>query len=924
MGERPRSNAQELAAELEEARRRIEVLEAGGGKSLCDGLVKDLLDGFSLLSPEGVHLEVNDALCAMTGFSRDELLGAGPPHPYWPPEEYAAIEAAFAQTLSGKAETFALTFMRKDGERFPVLVTPSVMRDAGGAMVSAFATVKDMTAQRRAEAALAESEQLFRLTFDQAPIGAALVGLDFRFRRVNARFAQLTGYSEDELLERGFPDITHPDDVAADVVEVKRLAAGAIDEYKREKRYVRKDGSTAWGDASVRPVSGASGETMAFVALVNDITERRIAEQALRENEERLRTVLLAAREGIVLQAPDGRVLVWNEAAEQVFGVSESEIVGKSALGRDWGALHEDGSPWPASEHPSMKSFATGEPQVDVVMGVQRGGELRWINVNAEPIFHPGEAEPYAVVVSFADISARKRAQDDLRKSEARYRLLLENMNDAVYVHELKAEGPGGLVDVNDRACEVLGYSREELLGMEIGAIDVPEQVERLPAIMASLHQSGRAVFQTEHLTKDDRRVPVEVSVRVLDIEGRATVLSVARDISERVRAERDLSEVRRLLDETQAISRLGGWEYDVAHARVHWTDEVYRIHGVDAEFDPNSVESDIEFYAPWSAPLIAEAFRQAVEAGTPYDLELEFDRADGRRIWVRTMGLPLVEDGKVVRVTGNIMDITERKQAAEEIHRLNVRLEERVISRTAQRDAFNRELESFAYSAAHDLRAPLRAIDGFSKILLEDAAERLTPPEMQHLERVRAAAQRMAQMIDDLMGLSKATRRPLLRRTVDVSATAREVAEELLAAQPDRRVELVIAPGMTAVADPALLRLILVQLLDNAWKFTGKHDQARIEVGAAQGDGSGGGDSDEGAIYFVRDDGAGFDMRCAEHLFGAFQRFHAAGEFAGDGIGLATVQRLVNRHGGRVWAEAEVEKGATVYFTLPDVGDGA
>ncbi|MEI6451705.1 MAG: ATP-binding protein, partial [Actinomycetes bacterium] len=277
----------------------------------------------------------------------------------------------------------------------------------------------------------------------------------------------------------------------------------------------------------------------------------------------------------------------------------------------------------------------------------------------------------------------------------------------------------------------------------------------------------------------------------------------------------------------------------------------------------------------------------------------------------------------------------TERKQAEDEIQRLNAELEERVITRTAQRDAFNRELEAFAYSAAHDLRAPLRAIDGFSKIVIDDAAERLTPEEVEHLERVRAAAQRMAQMIDDLMGLSKVTRRPLLRREVDVSATAREVAEELRAAQPRRRVEVVVAPGMTAAADPALLRLVLVQLLDNAWKFTSHHDAARIEVGVAIADadadgggGDGAGDAgagvgDDGAgreerVFFVRDDGAGFDMGYAKQLFGAFQRFHAAGEFEGGGIGLAMVQRLVLRHGGRVWAEAEVEKGATFFFTLP------
>jgi PAS domain S-box-containing protein len=263
MAKVPPKSADELAAELEEARRRIAALEAASADPAFSDLTDSMLDGFSLLSPDGIHLGVNPALCEMTGFTRDELIGVGPPHPYWPPEEEVAIEAALTQTLTGGPEAFALTFRRKNDERFPVVISPSVLRDASGEVVLVYATVKDMSALRRAEAALADSEQLFRLTFEQAPIGAALVASDFRFQRVNRYFSQMTGYSIDELLERGFADITHPDDVDADVAAVKRLIAGESEEYARVKRYVRKDGSIAWGDVVVRPVLDAAGATMA-------------------------------------------------------------------------------------------------------------------------------------------------------------------------------------------------------------------------------------------------------------------------------------------------------------------------------------------------------------------------------------------------------------------------------------------------------------------------------------------------------------------------------------------------------------------------------------------------------------------------------------------------------------------------------------
>jgi PAS domain S-box-containing protein len=265
------------------------------------------------------------------------------------------------------------------------------------------------------------------------------------------------------------------------------------------------------------------------------------------------------------------------------------------------------------------------------------------------------------------------------------------------------------------------------------------------------------------------------------------------------------------------------------------------------------------------------------------------------------------IEGGRLVAF---VQDITERKRAKDEILRLNDELEERVLTRTAQLEASNRELEAFVYSASHDLRAPLRAIDGFCQMVAEDAADRLGDADVDHLQRARAASQRIALLIDNLLKLSRASRIDLLYESVDLSAMAETVLADLRSEQPERRVEAVIQPGLEADADATLLHLILSNLLDNAWKFTSKHEAARIEVGALDAGGE--------PAYFVRDDGAGFNMARAQHLFGAFQRFHTADQFDGDGIGLATVQRLVAKHGGRVWAEAEVEKGATFYFTLP------
>ena len=316
---------------------------------------------------------------------------------------------------------------------------------------------------------------------------------------------------------------------------------------------------------------------------------------------------------------------------------------------------------------------------------------------------------------------------------------------------------------------------------------------------------------------------------------------------------------------------------------------------------------------------------RKLEQTGEPQACELRLRRVGGEaggeaevggeaapgHFWAHLESRPQrATDNETLSSWVTFTDVDAQVAAADEIRRLNAELEKRVVTRTAELVAVTKELEAFAYSASHDLRAPLRAIDGFSAMVMEDAADALGPEDVRHLERVRAAAQRMGCLIDDLLGLSRVARRDLYRERIDVSALAREVADELLAEHEARVVEVVIAPDMAADADPRLLRVILHNLLDNAWKFTAKHEAARVEVGVTDADGE--------RALFVRDDGAGFDPDYAEHLFGAFQRMHTAEEFEGDGIGLAMVQRLVNRHGGTAWAESQVEQGATFFFTLP------
>ncbi len=298
-----------------------------------------------------------------------------------------------------------------------------------------------------------------------------------------------------------------------------------------------------------------------------------------------------------------------------------------------------------------------------------------------------------------------------------------------------------------------------------------------------------------------------------------------------------------------------------------------------------------------------------------PDRLELTTRRKDGSEFCAEFEFRPLVgAAGHATHCVWTCRDITGRVQAEEEVRKLNEKLEKRVVERTADLEAANRELEAFAYSVSHDLRAPLRAVDGFSRILIEEHAGELSADAQHYLGVVRRNAVQMGELIDDLLAFSRFGRQPLSKQAVDLADLARQVIEDLDPQRDGRRVDVRMHDLPACEADPALLKQVLANLLSNAVKYTRCRERAKIDIGSA-------GAAREGVVYFVRDNGAGFDMRYADKLFGVFQRLHSVGEYEGTGVGLAIVHRIVTRHGGRVWAEAAPDQGATFYFTLPAAG---
>ncbi len=502
----------------------------------------------------------------------------------------------------------------------------------------------------------------------------------------------------------------------------------------------------------------------------------------------------------------------------------------------------------------------------------------------------------------------RAQAEKQVREREQAFLSAMESIGDAV----LTADAQGSVRFINRATEELTGWSQDQALGRPITEIVsiAPERtgasVEQFRTLLGL--DGGAPARQDPSdpyciLARDGARHWVTArATRITQSDRSPICIAVLHDITKRQEAEQALRRQADLLD--QCYEPIFTW--DLLNGAIrYWNQGAERLYGYSRDEAVGAVVHELlRTVNPETV-----GFKSALERTGRWCGELTQTARDGREIIVESLMMSAEEPsgGRTVLVTNR--EITERIRAELEIRRLNAELEQRVRERTAQLADANKELEAFAYSVSHDLRAPLRGIDGWSLALAEDYACQLDQRGHEYLGRVRCEAQRMGLLIDGLLHLSRVGRVEIERSTVDLSRVAEMVAARLREAHPSRQIEFLIQPGLTAAGDARLLEVVLTNLLENAVKFTSTRAQARIEFGQTQQNGV--------CPFFVRDNGVGFDMAYASTLFGAFQRLHKASEFPGSGIGLATVQRVIHRHGGRVWVEAVPDLGATFYFTI-------
>lgn len=538
------------------------------------------------------------------------------------------------------------------------------------------------------------------------------------------------------------------------------------------------------------------------------------------------------------------------------------------------------------------------ESQGDIPFQVEvryrhKDGSTVWIFCSGQIIEWSNPTTPRRMLGCHVNITQRRLTEEQLQKNQEELERFFSVALDLLCIADID----GNFRRINKSWEGVLGYKVDELEGRSYLDFLHPDDLDVTLQALADLKQQKMVRgLVNRYRCKDGSYRYLEWYAQPYD----DLLYCAAHDITERQQVEERLRKSDAHLQAAQRIAKLGSWEFDIKTEVIYWSDEVFRIFGRDPTAGMPTFDELQKLYHPEDQLHHNQTVQRGLETGQPYDLECRAYRPDGTLVYIQARGEPVFDStGQLVQLVGTILDITDRKQA-----------ELTLQQTTAQLAASNQELEAFAYSVSHDLRSPLRAIDGFSRALIEDYGEYLDDQGRDYFDRIRRNIQRMGMLIDDLLRLSRVSRSEMHYVTVNLSTLVLEQVSELQVSESNRQVDVVVAPDVLVSADATLMRVVISNLLQNAWKFSSHHPTARIEFGTTQVNGQ--------LTYFVQDDGAGFDMTYANMLFGVFQRLHNTHEFPGTGIGLATVQRAIHRHGGQIWAEGQVEQGATIYFTLP------
>jgi PAS domain S-box-containing protein len=743
----------------------------------------NMLEGCQIIGYDRRYIYLNRTAEIHNRRPNDELIGNCYKE-IWPGMEntgvFKIIEQVLEKRVSDRLET---KFIFPDGSHgwFDMSIQP--------VPEGVFILSNDITERKRKEEQLYESEFRFSKLYENGPFGMVMADKEFRFRKANQVFCTILGYTETEILNFTFKDITHPDDLKKDLPNIQKLIQKEIQVYKTEKRYIRKDGRVIWGSLSVTATYDSEGQFLYNLGIIEDITWRKQSEEELRKSKKMLSETESIGKVGGWEFNIDTMDQTWTE---EVYRIHEVDFDFNPNV--DKGIKFYTPASKPILEQAVRRVIEFGEPfDMDLEI-ITAKGNLRKVHSVGKP-----DLENRRVYGFFQDITEREQAQEKIRQKDQEFRKLSANVPDLIYQFTRRTDGTYFVPIASEGIRNIFGCSPEDVLDDfgPISRVIYPEDMERVI----------RAIeYSAKHMTFFNCEFRVQLPGREIQ------------------------------------------WIYS------------------------NS---------------------------TPERLP------DGSVTWY-----------------GFNVDITQKKLVEEALResegrfrKLNEKLEERVEERTIQLREANQELEAFSYSVSHDLRSPLRHINGFAEILAKQYSHQLPEDARKHLNTITASAKRMGTLIDDLLSFSRTGRSEFKKSTLKMNQVIEEALIQIKPSIKDRKIDWKISRLPDVLGDYNLIRSVWINLLDNAAKYTRFREKAVIQIGFKE--------EKRETVFFIKDNGAGFDMKYAHKLFGVFQRLHSSTQFEGTGIGLANVRRIVLRHGGRTWAEAIPDKGATFYFSIPkEMGD--
>ena len=848
------------------------------------------------------EISVNQAFCDMLGYSKEELQNKK-----WqditPLDEIEAIQQKLEPLLKGTAKAVRLEkgYLHKNGTHIWADVSVVMQYDAVQNPRYFITTIIDITERKQAEEALLESEKKYRLLFEDNPYPMWVYDLEtLNFLEVNEVAILKYGFSRTEFLKMNLYDIRPVEDVEKLIKNVRQKS----DEYSFSGEWTHKNKKGKTFTVEIISHNIDYNDKKARLVIANDITERKLAEINLEESEKRYRKLFENLTTGFVLyevvQNDEGIpidliILAANEKFEITTGLKTQDVIGKH-LTQALPGIKNDAINWIGT---FGKVALNGEPQQ-----FEQGSELLGIYY-AIAAYQLGSNQ---CAVIFDDITERKLSEKSLIESEKRFKSIFELASLGMAQVDINN---GKILTVNKYYEIITGFSREELFSMSFIELTHPEDRAKDWDIFTRAAK-GEIEYRNEkrYIKKDGSVIWVRLHVAFIrdDIGNPIKTIAICEQISDQKLAQEKIR-----LSEERYRNILQVAPVGIA---IHHKDKIVFINPAGLEiFGAKTTDQLIgkkikSFIHPEKRKKFINRIQRLLkgEQGL-YPVEDRYIRLDGSVIDVEAIAtLVTYNDEPAVQVI--ITDITERKRTREQLLQFNAELELKVKERTAQLEASNNELEAFSYSVSHDLRAPLRHINGYVNLLNERFRDELPEKAQHYLATVTDASRQMGTLIDDLLQFSRNSRQELHQTTIEMNHIVKEVLETIKPDINDRNIKWSVQELPQIYGDYALLKQVWVNLLDNAIKYTRNKKSAEITIGFIE--------ENKNFVFFVRDNGVGFNMKYAHKLFGVFQRLHSQAEFEGTGIGLANIQRIINKHNGQVWAKAELDKGATFFFSLP------